>query len=100
MKKVLYFGLAHHNYPMDSLVSIKAADTAVTFIFNTPLGTNTVGDTVSALAVVACVSGNEKLVIEQVMEEFNHGQDYLVDVLALPAVTAITSSELDVTAAS
>lgn len=95
MKKLFYAGLAHANYPADKLVSAVTSSAAVSLHFDMassePASVN-----IEAKTIVACVAGNEKKVLADIMEELNYGQDVLIDLLALPNVTAITSSVYDV----
>ena len=96
MKKLFYAGVAHANYPADKLVAAVTASAAVSLHFDMassePAHVN-----IEAKTVVACTAGNEKKVLADIMEELNYGQDVLIDLLALPNVTAITSSVYDVT---
>ena len=95
MKKLFYAGVAHANYPADKLVAAVTASAAVSLHFD--MASSEPADVdIEAKTVVACVAGNEKKVLADIMEELNYGQDVLIDLLALPNVTAITSSVYDV----
>ena len=94
MKKLFYAGLAHANYPADKLVAVETASGAVSLHFD--MASSEPGNVgIEAKTVLACVGGNEKKVLADIMEELNYGQDVLIDLLALPNVTAITSSVYD-----
>ncbi len=95
MKKLFYAGLAHANYPADKLVAAVTSSAAVSLHFDMASSEPSDVD-IEAKTVVACVSGNEKKVLADIMEELNYGQDVLIDLLALPNVTAISSSVYDV----
>lgn len=95
MKKLFYAGVAHANYPADKLVAVEAASGAVSLHFD--MASSEVANVnIEAKTVLACTAGNEKKVMADIMEELNYGQDVLIDLLALPNVTAITSSVYDV----
>lgn len=95
MKKLFYAGLAHANYPADKLVAAVTSSAAVSLHFDMASSEPSDVD-IEAKTVVACVAGNEKKVLADIMEELNYGQDVLIDLLALPNVTAISSSVYDV----
>ena len=99
MKKLFYACVAHANYPADKLVAVVTASTAVSLHFDMA-SSEPAHANIEAKIVVACAAGNEKKVLADIMEEFNYGQDVLIDLLALPNVTAITSSVYDVDASS
>lgn len=95
MKKLFYAGLAHANYPADKLVAAVTSSAAVSLHFDMASSEPSDVD-IEAKTIVACVAGNEKKVLADIMEELNYGQDVLIDLLALPNVTAISSSVYDV----
>ena len=95
MKKLFYAGVAHANYPAEKLVAAVTSSAAVTLHFDLA-SSEPAHANVEAKTVVACTAGNEKKVLADIMEEYNYGQDVLIDLLALPNVTGITSSVYDV----
>ena len=95
MKKLFYAGVAHASYPADKLIAAVAASGSVSLHFDIASSEPAHVD-IEAKTVVACVSGNEKKVLADIMEEMNYGQNVLIDLLALPNVTAVTSSVYDI----
>ena len=95
MKKLFYAGLELANFPADKLVAVEGASGAVSLHFD--MASSEPADVgIEAKTVIACVAGNEKKVMADIMEELNYGQDVLIDLAALPNVTAVTSSVYDV----
>jgi hypothetical protein len=95
MKKLFYAGLDHANYPADKLVAAVTASASVSLHFD--MASSEPGSVnIEAKTVVACTASNEKKVLADIMEELNYGQDVLIDLAALPNVTAVTSSVYDV----
>lgn len=96
MKKVMYFGATVSAFPCENVVGYDCASTSVTIWYDLPNNEPAAAtDVVSAKAVVACAAGKAGEVLEQLYDEINYGQSSLVDVLALKAVTSITSSAID-----
>jgi len=95
MKKLLYCGAAVASFPVDKLVAVESASTAVTLHFDVansePAHLN-----IEAKVVLACVAADEKALIDQLYQAVNFGREGVVDVLALSKCTAITSSVYDI----
>ena len=97
MKKIIYFGNAASAYSADALLSAVCVDEGITFYFQ--MSPDTVGAARTfAKAIITCAAGNNKAILEQLMQEINHGQSYVVDVSIMPLVLTVTSSVYDVAA--
>ena len=99
MKKMIYFGNAASAYSADALLSAVCVDTGITFFFQMSSDVEVHANTF-AKAIITCAAGNNKAILEQLMQEINHGQSYVVDVSTIPLVLTITSSVYDVVSGS